>query len=564
MECNMPSYTQCGSSQLLMTSLTVLLLITWEQVVKFLQQLIVDFLIFAIAACTCSSVGNLDSVAKIGLELIDKMRLRSFDPPWEAMEGNRATEVAVSWEWAAFDTIGSLLPNGLSMFDLRSRREWINLFYLHRCFCRPDRIDDDLCNISSCLCLLLCLLLLKLLLLFLILLLGLLRCWLCCMCWLLLLILLIDLSWFLFDRLRFVLDLLIGVINETLCQTCDELCGSHIILILNFVLSSCQVSDWLDLVVLLWLSIWSCDVDSLALDGSWLGAFLAFLLFYLIRCFLLVGRVLLVGEEVVATDLLLYIWVGLGSNERSFIIEKDDFFNLDCLDDLRLYRGTSLNVTWRFKFPLDILYGLSLRFRHPRFHLFLDFRFFLRFLFLFLIVMLPSFMSLSLWFSFLSFSAVFLALLLCCLIVSICRRGIDLLLRYSHSTTLLTQRLYWLLVLLGLTQYPHHGWIRLHVVLNRLVDPALIVGIEQWSLIQHFECIFSHYPPLLRCALRRCLLPGRQVLIFLPLPWENVLHHLPFLYILILLFRVIRQLSPLLIWVFVQVHLVSQQPLALL
>ena len=105
---------------------------------------------------------------------------------------------------------------------------------------------------------------------------------------------------------------------------------------------------------------------------------------------------MLVGEEVVATDLLLYIWVGLGSNERSFIIEKDDFFNLDCLDDLRLYRGTSLNVTWRLEFPLHILYGLSLRFRHPRFDLFLDFRFFLRFLFLFLIVMLPSFMSLSL------------------------------------------------------------------------------------------------------------------------------------------------------------------------
>ena len=63
----MPADAQRRCSQL-RASLTILLLIRWKEAIELFQQLIVDLLVLAVAACARSSVRNLHSVAEIGLE----------------------------------------------------------------------------------------------------------------------------------------------------------------------------------------------------------------------------------------------------------------------------------------------------------------------------------------------------------------------------------------------------------------------------------------------------------------------------------------------------------------
>ena len=90
----MPAYAQRGRSQLLAT-LTILRLIRGKEAIELFQQLIVDLLVFAVAARTRSSIWNLHSVAQIGLELVAAWRLLRSDP-LEAMVRYCAAVVAVS------------------------------------------------------------------------------------------------------------------------------------------------------------------------------------------------------------------------------------------------------------------------------------------------------------------------------------------------------------------------------------------------------------------------------------------------------------------------------------
>ena len=162
--------------------------------------------------------------------------------------------------------------------------------------------------------------------------------------WLLILLLRVRFLCLLLGRLLVLLNLVVRVPDETLCQSSDELRCGRVLLLFDFIASS-QISDWFDLVVLLLRRVRSWVLLSLVLGSDQLlGAYLVLLLLRSIRLLLLARWVLSFGEEVVPADRVLDIWVRLGLHERRLIVNQDDLLNLDCLYDLRLYSYVCLGV----------------------------------------------------------------------------------------------------------------------------------------------------------------------------------------------------------------------------